>query len=699
MKIYSNRRLNGLANRAHTASLLAAAVLLFPAFLPLASAQSTWTGTTSGAWGTSTNWNPGSLPLDSAALTFGTASNYSVDLGGATRKAAGASALTFTSSNDYTFTNGTLTLASSAGMAMNGSGDAIFNIPVNFGSSGKTISGSGAGALIFNGAVTRSGGSFTISTHMVFAGSATNSLNSNPITLDSGGLLEVAKTTQAAQETALGTGDILMNGGALRVSNAPAVFTNTLSVGSSGGTIEANQNVSFGSLTNNGVRTMTFTGTATVTFNGNFTQTDTGAGTRSQTIDGSGNSVFNGTFSNNSGTSLTSIVKSGSGTSRFNSTASTYTGPTSINGGVLEVVSLANGGVASSIGQATNAAANLAFDGGTLRYVGTGGSTNRGFTLGNNGGTIDASGSGALAMTGTALAFSGGAGPTLTLTGSNTGNNSLATVINNNGGNATNLVKSGNGSWALTNASTYTGSTTISAGTLLISGTGAINTTSGVTLNGANAAFRYNSSTNYTAALTWTQGRLEGTNWGGTLAGLTIGSGRTISPGNSPGTANTTSQTWAGGGSYVWEINDATGTPGSDPGWDLVQGSNTLAITATSGNKFTIYVTSLTLGNTSGNADNFDNTLNQSWLIADFANPVSGFSADAFAIDLAGFTNPTLGGSSFSVVLGTDPAITGGDNSQIYLTYAIPEPTTGMFLLLGAGVLALRRRRVASSAR
>ncbi len=685
-------RVCSLGCRSQSAVLLAAAVLLFPAFLPLAGAQSTWTGSSSVSWGTAGNWDPSGAP-SGVALTFGTvASNrYSIDLGGTTRFASGASALTFTSSNDYTFTNGTLSLANGAGMAMDGSGDAIFNLPVTFGGSGKALSGSGSGALVFNGAVTRSAGGFTITTHTVFAGSDDNSMGSATIAVQSTGILELAKSTQAAQETTLGSGDISTSGGGtLRISNSPANFSNNFSIGSNPNTIEANQNVSFQNLSMSGSRSLTLTGSAAVTFNGTV-QAD--ASPRIFFVDGTGSAVFNGILQN-AGAGAFGFTMNSSGTAHLNSASSTYTGVTTAKDGVIVVTKLADGGTASSIGQATNAAANLVFDGGALRYAGTGDSTDRGFTLTNSGGTIDASGSGALAMTATAMAHSGSAGRTLTLAGSNTGNNSLATAITN-GALATSLAKTGSGSWALTNNSTYTGSTTISAGTLIISGSGSINDTSGVTLNGSNAAFRYNSSTSYTQPLTWTEGRLEGTNWDGSLANLIIGSNQTISPGNSPGTANTTSQTWAGGGSYLWEMNDATGTAGSDPGWDLLAGTGTLTITATDVSQFTIYVTSLTIGNISGNAANFNNSVDQSWLIADFANPVSGFSADAFAINSAGFTNPTFGGSSFSVVLGD--TISGGDNSQLYLTYTIPEPSTWITLLLGAGVLAWRRRGAASA--
>ena len=62
--------------------------------------------------------------------------------------------------------------------------------------------------------------------------------------------------------------------------------------------------------------------------------------------------------------------------------ANTYTGVTTLAGGILSTNVLADGGVISGIGAATNAAGNLVFNGGTLRYTGGVATTNRLFTLG-----------------------------------------------------------------------------------------------------------------------------------------------------------------------------------------------------------------------------------------------------------------------------------------------------------------------------
>jgi fibronectin-binding autotransporter adhesin len=85
---------------------------------------------------------------------------------------------------------------------------------------------------------------------------------------------------------------------------------------------------------------------------------------------------------------------------------------------VLSVADLKNGGIASTIGASTNAAANLVVNGGTLRYTGSGSSTDRQFTLGTTG-IIDASGTGALVFSNSSgsMGFTSTTARTLTLTG------------------------------------------------------------------------------------------------------------------------------------------------------------------------------------------------------------------------------------------------------------------------------------------
>jgi autotransporter-associated beta strand protein len=148
----------------------------------------------------------------------------------------------------------------------------------------------------------------------------------------------------------------------------------------------------------------------------------------------------------------------------------TYTGVTTITAGTVAVTTLANGGSPSSLGESSNAASNLVINGGTLRYIGAGSSTDRLFSLGSSGGRISASGTGPVNFTNPG--FIGFTTPdvpvTLTLSGSNTGSNTLASALNDNGLGALSVVKSGTGFWLLSGSNTQSGVTTISGGTLQI---------------------------------------------------------------------------------------------------------------------------------------------------------------------------------------------------------------------------------------
>ena len=133
-------------------------------------------------------------------------------------------------------------------------------------------------------------------------------------------------------------------------------------------------------------------------------------------------------------------------------------------------------GFANPLGISTNAASNFVLDGGTLQYTGAAASTDRLFTVGAAEAgctcTLDASGTGALNFTNTGAIAYGTTGQTRTLglTGTNTGANTLAPSIANNGAGAVSLTKTGVGSWTLTGNNTYTGTTTVSGGILTAAG-------------------------------------------------------------------------------------------------------------------------------------------------------------------------------------------------------------------------------------
>lgn len=223
----------------------------------------------------------------------------------------------------------------------------------------------------------------------------------------------------------------------------------------------------------------TVNGAPTVFTNGAFALFDDSATTTNVVIagmvqptsvtvnNGAKNYSISSTFGNAIGGGA-SLFKSGSGMLTLSGGANTNTGVTTIRGGVLGVGTLANGGAASDIGAASSTATNLLLNGGTLQYTGSGAAIDRLFTLGTAGGTIDHAGSGALNLNNSGALGYGGIGPrTLTLTGVDTNDNTLAGALGDNGG-ATALTKSGAGKWILTGTNTYSGVTTIAAGMLQI---------------------------------------------------------------------------------------------------------------------------------------------------------------------------------------------------------------------------------------
>ena len=156
-----------------------------------------------------------------------------------------------------------------------------------------------------------------------------------------------------------------------------------------------------------------------------------------------------------------------------------YTGQTAINVGTLRVNTISNGGIPCALGAASSLEINI-YIAATLQYYGTGDTTNRLFRIGVGAATIDSSGSGPLVFNNTGSAGFGGSNTarTFTLAGNNTGENSLALAIGNNGTGATSLSKTGAGLWIVSGTATYTGTINVVAGILQIAKTSALyNTT------------------------------------------------------------------------------------------------------------------------------------------------------------------------------------------------------------------------------
>ena len=382
----------------------------------------TWTLNGSSTYSAGANINGGTLALGSSSAL---GSSGTLSFGGGTLK--------LFDSTDY---SARFSTAAGQLIALDTNSQNV-SLATNLTSSGGTLTKSGAGTLTLLGNNTYSGGT-TVTTGILKAGSTT-ALGSGGITVNSGGALDLAGqalTTPAALSLS-GTG--VSNGGALMNSGAATTYAGLVKLAATSSIVAGT-----GALTLSHVGTITGTG---------FGLTLGGAA--------------GGTLASLIGTGTGTLTKQDGGT--WTLTAShTYSGATTLNGGVLSVATLSNGGSASGIGQSTNLATNLVFNGGTLQYTGAAASTDRLFTVQASGGTLDASGTGALTWSNTGTITTVAAtSPTLTLTGTGSGvltpkwANPLTSGVSA-------LSKSGSSTWTLSATNTYTGGTTVNAGVLMM---------------------------------------------------------------------------------------------------------------------------------------------------------------------------------------------------------------------------------------
>lgn len=428
-------------------------------------------------------------------------------------------------------------------------------------------------------------------------------------TLISAGTLVVTKLANLGENSSIGKGGVgssiigLGQSATLRYTGSSNSSTNravaaTTTAGNTGFTLEAS-----------GAGTVAFTNTDVLA-----------AGTNNQgryyTLTGinTGNNVFAAQINNNgTSTDNTNVTKAGTGKWVLTNPNSAYTGGTFVNEGTLSTNALTDSGVASPVGAGVRLPLlGRADTTGTLEYTGSGHSTNRDTRIGTpsalpgiGGGVILNNGTGALTFTAPNFNLSQTDiidTRTLTLGGTFTGAASeIQGVIQDNTASTglINVEKTGPGTWLLSGANTYSGTTTVSGGTLTI--TGATQATSSITV-GASGSLGLNVNSPVTAS----------------AAAVTLGGTVTIS-----GTPTLPSYTLLSAASI-------SGTPtlaSPVPGYELVVDGTALKLNSVGGDMTPPTLVSIT-DNVSGGPVNIGDTITYTVTFSEDINAASLSTAD-----------------------------------------------------------------------
>ena len=401
-----------------------------------AATNQTWLGDGgsggNGTWGTPADWSPATWMAGNIAIFGGTAGTVTVG-------SQSASGLTF-NVGGYTLSNvtsGTLTLSTGSVITTNG-GTTTFASTLNLaGAGGVALTKTGAGTLALSTNNSALGTPASPSVWTVTGGtySGTTGTFTSVLSIGAGNNLGATPTNATTQ--------LILDAGTLQISGTglnPAIGANrTIQVNAAGGAItDSTGNPFQGAITDNA---------------------------------GSGSSLY---LSNTSGTTNISGIISGTGSLTWNGAGAltmgaknTYSGGTTINGGVVELTGNTAGGTGSFT---VNSGAELTTLGSQITNPVTvnGGKLSWDFYSGsgNYQGPITLNGGGTVSLISFYTTASGGGNA---ISGSISGN------ISGNGGlTTTNTSPSGftsnGGTLTLSGNNTYTGATTIGAGTTVTFG-------------------------------------------------------------------------------------------------------------------------------------------------------------------------------------------------------------------------------------
>jgi len=326
------------------------------------------------------------------------------------------------------------------------------------------VTKTGTGTWNLSGANTYTGATTVTAGTLGFAKQASLYNNGAAIANPNGGANALGLTKQGAGNLTLSgantfSGATTVSAGTLTLTNNLALQNSALTTSTAGVTLSGVTTPTFGGLNGSTALVSAITGYGNVT---------------ALTLNPlSGTANYSGVISNGSGNMP--LTKTGAGTQTLNGSAvNTYTGPTYLLMGTLVVSSfnsVVGGTASSSLGAPkTVADGTIVLDPYsptvTLKYAGAGETTDRMINTKASHLIINQSGSGLLKFTGDMAGSKADA--TFTFQGSSsTGTGEFAGTIG--GTMAVKIVKSGTGTWTLSGANVYSGTTTINAGTLSVS--------------------------------------------------------------------------------------------------------------------------------------------------------------------------------------------------------------------------------------